>query len=42
MRIKFLTESEDFVIKKEFKSELNDKIYEPETYFVNNLRCIEQ
>ncbi len=42
MRIKFLTESEDFIIRKSFQSELNDKIYEPETYFINNLHCIEQ
>lgn len=41
MRIKYLTESEDYVIRKEFKSELNDQIYNPDTYFINNLRCIE-
>jgi len=31
---------EDYVMKKEFKSELNNQIYEPETYFMNNLHCI--
>jgi hypothetical protein len=41
MRIKYLTGTEDYVIKKEFKSELNNQIYEPETYFINNLRCID-
>lgn len=41
MRIKYLTATEDYVIKKEFKSELNNQVYEPETYFVRNLRCIE-
>tara|TARA_R110000868_G_scaffold52107_3_gene164865 strand:- start:5850 stop:6416 length:567 start_codon:yes stop_codon:yes gene_type:complete len=41
MRIKYLTESEDYVIRKEFKSELNDQIYNPDTYFINNLRCVE-
>lgn len=41
MKIKYLTESEDYVIRKEFKSELNEQVYEPDTYFINNLRCIE-
>lgn len=41
MRIKYLTETQDYVIKKEFKSELNNLVYEPETYFINNLKCIE-
>jgi hypothetical protein len=41
MRIKYFTGTEDYVIKKELKSELNSQVYEPETYFINNLRCIE-
>jgi hypothetical protein len=41
MRIKYLTGTEDYVVKKEFTSELNNQLYEPETYFINNLRCIE-
>ncbi|MNL69585.1 hypothetical protein D3C87_1944630 [compost metagenome] len=41
MRIKYLTDTEDYVIKKEFKSELNNEIYEPETYFIKNLYCVE-
>ncbi|MFV5696608.1 hypothetical protein ACM55G_14360 [Flavobacterium sp. LB3P122] len=41
MRIKYLTDTEDYVLKKEFKSELNDEIYQPETYFMNTIRCIE-
>lgn len=41
MRIKYLTDVEDYVIKKEFQSELNNEIYSPDTYFINNLRCIE-
>jgi len=41
MRIKYLTDTEDYVLKKEFTSELDGKIYEPETYFINNIRCIE-
>lgn len=41
MRIKYLTDVEDYVIKKEFQSELDNKIYKPETYFMNTLHCIE-
>ena len=41
MRIKYLTDTEDYVLKKEFTSELNNEIYQPETYFVNYLHCIE-
>lgn len=41
MRIKYLTDIEDYVIKKEFKSELNDKVYEPESFFIKNLHCID-
>ena len=41
MRIKYLTDTEDYVIKHEFQSELNDQVYQPETYFVNYLHCME-
>ncbi len=41
MRIKYLTDTEDYILKKELKSELTNEIYEPETYFINNIRCIE-
>ena len=41
MRIKYLTDIEDYVVKKQFQSELNNQIYEPETYFINYLHCIE-
>jgi hypothetical protein len=41
MRIKYLTDTEDYVFKKEFKSELTSEIYNPETYFIDNLKCIE-
>lgn len=41
MRIKYLTDSEDYILKKEFKSELNNQTYYPETYFMENLRCLE-
>lgn len=41
MRIKYLTDIEDYVFKKEFKSELTNEIYNPENYFIDNLKCIE-
>lgn len=41
MRIKYLTSVDDFVLKKEITSEMNGKIYYPETYFMNYLKCIE-
>ncbi|WP_264564535.1 hypothetical protein [Flavobacterium sp. N3904] len=41
MRIKYLTDTEDYVFKKEFTSELDGKIYKPENYFIDNIRCIE-
>ena len=41
MRIKYLTDMEDYVIQKEFKSEMNNEVYHPETYFIENLHCIE-
>ena len=41
MRIKYLTDIQDYVIKKQFQSELDNQIYEPDTYFINYLHCIE-
>ena len=41
MRIKYLTDMEDYIMKKEFKSELNNQVYEPETYFLNNIHCVD-
>ena len=41
MRIKYLTYTEDYVIKRKFQAELDNQIYEPETYFINYLHCIE-
>ena len=37
MRIKYLTETEDYVLKKELKSELNNQTYYPAPYFIDNL-----
>ncbi|MBW4362119.1 hypothetical protein [Flavobacterium taihuense] len=41
MRIKYLTDTEDYVFKKEFTAELDGKTYKPETYFMDNIRCVE-
>ena len=41
MRIKYLTDMEDYIMEKEFKSELNNQVYEPETFFMNNLHCVD-
>jgi hypothetical protein len=41
MKIKFVTESEEFIIKKDFVSELNGEEYKPDTFFIENLHCVE-
>jgi hypothetical protein len=41
MRIKSLTDTEDYIFKKEFTAELDGKVYHPENYFIDNIRCIE-
>lgn len=41
MRIKYLTDTEDFIVKRDLTSELNGKLYHPNTYFMENIRCVE-
>jgi hypothetical protein len=41
MRIKYLTDLDDYVIRKEFTAEMDNKIYQPENYFITFLHCIE-
>ncbi|MBF4467617.1 hypothetical protein [Flavobacterium sp. LC2016-12] len=41
MRIKYLTTTEDYIIKNELTSEMNGKVYKPDTYFMENIRCVE-
>lgn len=41
MRIKYLTGFEDYAVKHELVSEMDGKKYEPDTYFINNLKCVE-
>lgn len=42
MRIKSMTGTDDYVMRKEFKSEMNNEVYHPETYFIENIHCIEK
>ncbi len=41
MRIKYTTETVDYVLKKEYKAEMDGLYYQPENYFINTLHCIE-
>lgn len=41
MRIQNLTKSEDYVVKREIVSEMNNKTYSPDTYFINFLKCMD-
>lgn len=41
IRIKYATNTEDYVLKKQFTSELTSQIYYPESYFINFIKCIE-
>ena len=40
MRIKFTTESLDYIFKKEFISELDGKTYSAGSYFIDYLHCV--
>lgn len=40
IRIKFSTDVKDYILKREFVSELNGNTYVPENYFINYLHCI--
>lgn len=41
IRIKFVPDVADYVLRKEFKSELNEEVYQPESYFMNYLHCLD-
>jgi len=41
MRVKYSTDMVDYPVRKELSSETMKEKYQPETYFVNNLRCIQ-
>jgi hypothetical protein len=40
VRIRFSTETEDLVVKKEFVSELMNQTFSPESYFMENIHCV--
>lgn len=40
IRIRYATETMDFVVKKELVSELTNQTYHPENYFIDNLKCV--
>lgn len=42
VRIKFATDTVDYIFRKAFKSELNGEVYEPESYFMNYFHCLEE
>jgi len=41
MRIKYLTDIEDYIFRKEFTAEMDNQVYQPENYFINFLHCVE-
>jgi hypothetical protein len=41
MRIKYLTDTEDYIVRADLTSEMNGKLYHPNTYFMENIRCVE-
>jgi hypothetical protein len=41
IRVKFSIETIDYPLKSEFVSEIDTQKYFPDTYFVNNLKCVE-
>lgn len=41
MRIKYLTDVVDYIVRSEITSEMNSKVYHPDNYFMDNIRCVE-
>jgi hypothetical protein len=41
MRIRYSTETVDYILKDELRSELDAKQYKPSKYFINTLHCLE-
>ncbi|MEN9928285.1 MAG: hypothetical protein RLZZ231_206 [Bacteroidota bacterium] len=41
MRVKYTTETVDYIIRKEIKSELDAKTYRPSHYFIDYFKCVE-
>ncbi|WP_309642113.1 hypothetical protein [Flavobacterium sp.] len=41
IRVKYATDVADFIIRKAIKSELDGSLYEPDSYFMNYIHCLE-
>jgi len=41
MRIKYATETVDYIFKQELKSETDGNVYYPENYFIDTLHCLD-
>jgi len=41
MRIKYTTETIDYVIKSQVISEMDGKTYQPDSYFINTIHCLD-
>ncbi len=41
IRIRYTSETIDYIIKREIASELNGEIFHPKDFFIENLKCIE-
>jgi hypothetical protein len=41
MRIKYLTDIDDYIFRKEFTAEMDNQVYQPDSYFINYLHCVE-
>ena len=41
MRIQHLTNTEDYVVKSQIVSEMDQKVYNPDSYFINYLKCVQ-
>ncbi|MBA4154509.1 MAG: hypothetical protein C0512_09195, partial [Flavobacterium sp.] len=41
MRVKYSTETVDYLIKPEMQSELLNEFFRPENYFIDYLHCVE-
>jgi hypothetical protein len=41
MRIKYSTETVDYIFRSEIKSETDDKTYHPADYFINTMHCLD-
>ena len=41
IRVKYATDTADFIFKSELKSEMNGETYQPDSYFIDYFHCLE-